>query len=77
MVDFVPPEVKHMVLDHWYNYAPVNPMWHYLLGVIYLFLGFVSIVGNGLVIYLYMKSPVRYHHADDVHDIILYKCYQL
>nr|ADQ01809.1 opsin protein [Leptuca pugilator] len=57
VVDFVPNQVKHMVLDHWYNYAPVNPMWHYLLGVIYLFLGFVSITGNGLVIYLYMKSP--------------------
>lgn len=58
VVDFVPDQVKHMVLQHWYSFAPVNPMWHYLLGVIYLFLGFTSIAGNGLVIYLYMKSQV-------------------
>lgn len=64
VVDFVPDQVKHMVLEHWYNFAPVNPMWHYLLGVIYLVLGFTSIAGNGLVIYLYMKSQVRYYAAD-------------
>nr|AMH38606.1 opsin Rh1 [Platyeriocheir formosa] len=56
VADFVPDRVKHMVLDHWYNYPPVNPMWHYLLGVVYLALGVISIAGNGLVIYLYMKS---------------------
>ncbi|KAK3882233.1 hypothetical protein Pcinc_013373 [Petrolisthes cinctipes] len=31
-------------------------MWHYLLGVIYIFLGFFSVTGNGLVVYLYTKS---------------------
>nr|XP_027224878.1 compound eye opsin BCRH1-like [Penaeus vannamei] len=57
VVDFVPETIKHMVHEHWYNYPPVNPMWHYLLGVIYIFLGFFSTTGNGLVIYLYMKAP--------------------
>ncbi|KAK7075553.1 Melanopsin [Halocaridina rubra] len=56
VVDFVPEEIKHLVHQHWYSFPPVNPMWHYLLGVIYIFLGFFSIVGNGLVIYLFMKS---------------------
>jgi len=56
IVDFVPENIKHMVHQHWYNYPPVNPMWHYLLGVIYIILGFFSITGNGLVIYLYSKS---------------------
>ncbi|XP_064091261.1 compound eye opsin BCRH1-like [Macrobrachium nipponense] len=56
IVDFVPEHIKHMVHQHWYSFPPVNPMWHYLLGVVYIFLGFFSIVGNGLVIYLYMKS---------------------
>ncbi|XP_045137352.1 compound eye opsin BCRH2 [Portunus trituberculatus] len=55
IVDFVRPEIKPYVHQHWYNYPPVNPMWHYLLGVIYLFLGFISIIGNGLVIYLFAK----------------------
>jgi len=57
VVDFVPENIKHLVHEHWYNFPPVNPMWHYLLGVIYIFLGFFSIVGNCLVVYLYMKAP--------------------
>merc|ERR1712002_1130772 len=56
VVDFVPENLKHLVHGHWYSFPPVNPMWHYLLGVIYIFLGFFSIVGNSLVIYLYMKA---------------------
>ncbi|XP_050738699.1 compound eye opsin BCRH1-like [Eriocheir sinensis] len=56
IVDFVPDEVKHMVLQHWYSFPPVNPMWHYLLGMIYIILGFFSIMGNGMVIYLYMNA---------------------
>jgi len=56
VVDFVPEHLKHLVHQHWYSFAPVNPMWHYLLGVIYIFLGFFSIIGNSLVIYLYMKA---------------------
>ncbi|KAK8382571.1 hypothetical protein O3P69_015427 [Scylla paramamosain] len=30
-------------------------MWHYILGVIYLFLCIISIIGNGMVIYLFAK----------------------
>jgi len=57
VVDFVPENIKHLVHEHWYNFPPVNPMWHYLLGVIYIFLGFISISGNILVIHLYLKAP--------------------
>jgi r-opsin len=35
---------------HWSKFPPVNPMWHYLLGTIYIFLGVVSLFGNGIVI---------------------------
>jgi len=55
IVDLVRPEIKPYIHEHWYNYPPINPMWHYLLGVIYLFLGFVSTIGNGMVIYLFFK----------------------
>lgn len=53
--DIVPDEMKHMIHKHWENYPPVNPMWHYLLGVIYLFLGTASLTGNGVVLYLFLK----------------------
>lgn len=55
IVDFAPPDLKHMIHPHWNNYPPVNPMWHYLLGVIYVFIGVLSFMGNGTVIYLWMK----------------------
>jgi len=55
IVDVVPSQIKHLVHPHWGKFPPVNPMWHYLLGVIYIFMGFASFFGNGVVIYLYMK----------------------
>jgi len=55
IVDLTPPHIKHMVHEHWANFPPVNPMWHYLLGVIYIFLGVFSFLGNGVVMYLFFK----------------------
>ncbi|XP_076030391.1 compound eye opsin BCRH1-like [Oratosquilla oratoria] len=56
VVDIVPDSIRHMVHDHWSNYPPVNPMWHYLLGVIYIFLFIFSVTGNCLVMHLIMKN---------------------
>jgi len=55
VADLAPAHMKHLIHPHWNNYPPVNPMWHYLLGVIYCFLGTASFLGNGTVIYLYLK----------------------
>ena len=44
-VDLVPEHLKHLIHPHWNNYPPVNPMWHYLLGMIYILLGFLAICG--------------------------------
>jgi len=55
IVDVVPPHLKSIIHSHWNNYPPVNPMWHYLLGTIYIFLGVFSFLGNGTVIYLWLK----------------------
>ena len=44
--DMVPEHIKHMIHPHWDNFPPVNPMWHYLLGVVYLFLGAISLFGE-------------------------------
>jgi len=56
VVDTVPDHIKHLIHPHWANYPPVNPMWHILLGVIYIFLGLISIFGNGMVMLLFMKT---------------------
>merc|ERR1712215_287413 len=55
VADLAAPQIKHLVRPHWNNYPPVNPMWHYLLGVIYIVLGTASFLGNGVVIYLFFK----------------------
>ena len=46
IVDVAPQHIKHLIHEHWANYPPVNPMWHYLLGVIYIFLGVFSFLGG-------------------------------
>lgn len=35
-----------------YKYPPINPLWHSLLGLVMILLGIVSMIGNGVVLYL-------------------------
>lgn len=56
VVDLVPDHIRPLIHEHWNSFSPVNPMWHYVLGFIYIILGFIAIFGNGLVIYLWMKT---------------------
>lgn len=46
IVDMVPEDMLDMIHPHWKKFPPVNPMWHYLLGLIYIFLGITSICGT-------------------------------
>jgi len=55
IVDVVPDAIRPLIHKHWEQFPPVNPMWHYLLGVVYIFLGTASFLGNGTVLYLFMK----------------------
>jgi len=55
ITDVVPAEIRPLIHSHWEQFPPVNPMWHHLLGVIYIILGFASMMGNGTVVYLYLK----------------------
>ncbi|XP_076037949.1 compound eye opsin BCRH2-like [Oratosquilla oratoria] len=54
--DLVPDHMKEYVHPHWMNFPPVNPMVHYILGVVYLFLGTAAICGNGIVLYVFLKT---------------------
>nr|XP_033341648.1 rhodopsin, long-wavelength-like [Megalopta genalis] len=56
VVDKVPPEMLHMVDPHWYQFPPLNPMWHGLLGFVIGVLGFISLTGNGMVIYIFLTT---------------------
>uniref|UniRef100_A0AAU8BC25 Long wavelength-sensitive opsin n=1 Tax=Adelpha phylaca TaxID=385133 RepID=A0AAU8BC25_9NEOP len=62
VVDKVLPDMLHLIDPHWYQFPPMNPLWHGLLGFVIAVLGFVSITGNGMVVYIFtttktLKTP--------------------
>lgn len=56
VVDKVPSEMLHMVDAHWYQFPPMNPLWHALLGFVIGVLGTISVTGNGMVIYIFTTT---------------------
>ncbi|XP_049280070.1 opsin-1-like [Anopheles funestus] len=56
VVDKVPPEIMHLVDPHWYQFPPMNPLWHSIIGFVIFVLGVVSIIGNGMVIYIFSTA---------------------
>ncbi|XP_012278726.1 rhodopsin [Orussus abietinus] len=56
VVDKVPPEMLHLIDPHWYQYPPMNPLWHGILGFVIGCLGFVSVAGNGMVVYIFTTT---------------------
>lgn len=56
VADKVPPEMLHMIDPHWYQFPPMNPLWHALLGFVIGVLGVVSFIGNGMVIYIFTSA---------------------
>ncbi|CAL4122593.1 unnamed protein product, partial [Meganyctiphanes norvegica] len=60
LMDFASPHMKPYVDSHWAKFPPINPMWHYVLGVINVMLFILAIAGNGMVVYLFNKhKPIR------------------
>ena len=49
LIDTVPDDMKHLIHAHWHSFPPVNPMWHYILGIVYFFL-FITAVSGKLII---------------------------
>ncbi|XP_076030477.1 rhodopsin-like [Oratosquilla oratoria] len=56
VVDTVPKEILHMVDSHWYQFPPMNPLWYGLLGFAIFVLGAMSVIGNGVVIWVFMTT---------------------
>jgi len=56
VVDMVRPEMLHMIDPHWYSFPPMNPLWHAILGFVIGVLGFVSVIGNGMVLYIFTST---------------------
>lgn len=56
VVDKVPPDMLHLIDPHWYQFPPMNPLWHALLGFVIGVLGVISVLGNGMVIYIFTTT---------------------
>ncbi|XP_045118889.1 rhodopsin-like isoform X4 [Portunus trituberculatus] len=52
----VPPDVCHKVHRHWHQFEVPHPLWHALLGTIYLLIGMAGLTGNCLVLWIFGTS---------------------
>ncbi|XP_058449627.1 opsin-3 [Malaya genurostris] len=52
----LPPEQQHLVHDHWKVYPAPPFHMHLLLGMIYFVLMNVSLIGNGIVVWIFSTS---------------------
>lgn len=56
VVDKVPPEMMHLIDPHWFQFPPMNPLWHSILGFVMVILCFISAIGNGCVVYIFTST---------------------
>ncbi|XP_018351838.1 PREDICTED: rhodopsin-like isoform X1 [Trachymyrmex septentrionalis] len=40
-----------------YQFPPMDPMWHKILGLVMIVLGFMGWCGNGVVVYIFLMTP--------------------
>ncbi|XP_024947873.1 rhodopsin isoform X2 [Cephus cinctus] len=57
VVDKVPPEMIHLIDSHWYQYPPMDPLWHKILGLVMIVIGILGWCGNGVVVYVFLMTP--------------------
>jgi len=55
MTDGIPDDVMEVVSHHWSSFPPVNPLIPHFFGILFFFLWVMSFIGNGCVIYIFLK----------------------
>ena len=55
MVDGAPEEVLAMSDEHWHQFPPNHPLIQHFFGLCFFLLWMVSFIGNGCVIYIFLK----------------------
>ncbi len=48
-------QVMEVVSPHWSQFPPVNPLIPHFFGILFFFLWVMSFIGNGCVIYIFLK----------------------
>ncbi|XP_046836016.1 rhodopsin-like [Vespa crabro] len=57
VADKVLPEMLHLIDPHWYQFPPMDPLWHKILGLVMIVLGILGWSGNGVVVYIFLMTP--------------------
>ncbi|KAJ8683223.1 hypothetical protein QAD02_019015 [Eretmocerus hayati] len=52
----VPPEELQHIPEHWFKYPEPNPSLHILLAAFYTLFMFIALLGNGLVIWIFISA---------------------
>ncbi|XP_058121244.1 uncharacterized protein LOC131263107 isoform X2 [Anopheles coustani] len=52
----VPPEELQYIPDHWLQYPEPEASLHYLLGLLYIAFAIFALIGNGLVIWIFLSA---------------------
>ena len=55
-MDNFPEELREVVHDHWTQFPPQHPLVVDMFGLFFLFLTFICLFGNGLVIYVFLST---------------------
>ncbi|XP_031366830.1 rhodopsin-like [Apis dorsata] len=57
VVSKVPEEMLHLIDLYWYQFPPLDPLWHKILGLVMIILGIMGWCGNGVVVYIFIMTP--------------------
>lgn len=56
IVDKVAPEMLFMVDAHWYQFPPLNPLWHNLIALAIFIIGTIAMIGNYFVLNIFTTT---------------------
>jgi len=56
VVDKVLPDMLEMIDPYWYQFPPLNPLWHSILGFVMVIFTIVALAGNFVVISIFIST---------------------
>ncbi|KOC59207.1 Rhodopsin [Habropoda laboriosa] len=57
VVSKVPEDILYLIDPYWYQFPPLHPLWHQILGLVMIVLGIMGWCGNGVVVYVFLMTP--------------------
>ncbi|XP_053999622.1 rhodopsin-like isoform X2 [Hylaeus anthracinus] len=58
VVSTVPEEMLHLIDSYWYQFPPLHPLWHKILGLVMIILGIIGWCGNDFIMMGFQCPPM-------------------